>query len=53
MKWLNDAAKLRLNLQIPRKIYETKKPVADWQLATFQADYNPYRNNIFRYFVII
>lgn len=44
MKWLNDAAKLRLNPQIPRKIDETKKPVTDWQLATFQNDYDPYRN---------
>ena len=38
MKWLNDAAKLRLNPQIPRKVDETKKPVTDWQLATFQND---------------
>lgn len=44
MKWLNDAAKLRLNPQIPRKVDETKKPVTDWQLATFQNDYDPYRN---------
>ena len=44
MKWLNDAAKLRLNPQIPRKVDETKKPVTDWQMATFQNDYDPYRN---------
>ena len=44
MKWLNDAAKLRLNPQIPRKVDDTKKPVTDWQLATFQTDYDPYRN---------
>lgn len=44
MKWLNDAAKLRLNPQIPRKLDETKKPVTDWQMATFQTDYDPYRN---------
>ena len=44
MKWLNDAAKLRLNPQIPRKVDETKKPVTDWQLATFQNDYDPHRN---------
>lgn len=44
MKWLNDAAKLRLNPQIPRKVDETKKPVTDWQLATFQTDYDPWRN---------
>lgn len=44
MKWLNDAAKLRLNPQIPRKLDETKKPVTDWQLATFQTDYDSYKN---------
>ena len=44
MKWLNDAARLRLNPQIPRKHDETKKPVTDWQLATFQTDYNPHCN---------
>ena len=44
MKWLNDAAKLRLNPQIPRKLDETRKPVTDWQMATFQTDYDPYRN---------
>ena len=44
MKWLGDAAKLRLNPQIPRKLDETEKPVADWPLATFQTDYDPDRN---------
>ena len=44
MKWLNDAAKLRLNPQIPRKLDEVKKRVTDWQLATFQTDYDPYKN---------
>ncbi len=44
MKWLNDAAKLRLNPQIPRKLDETKKPVTDWQIATFQTEYDPYKN---------
>jgi hypothetical protein len=44
MKWLNDAAKVRLNPLIPRKVDGTKKPVTDWQLATFQNDYDPYRN---------
>ena len=44
MKWLNDAAKLRLNPQIPRKRDAKKKPVTDWQLATFQTDYDPYKN---------
>lgn len=44
MKWLNDAARLRLNPQIPHRLDETQKPVTDWQLATFQADYNPHHN---------
>ena len=44
MKWLNDAAKLRLNPQITRRLAEDKKPVMDWQLATFQTEYNPYNN---------
>jgi hypothetical protein len=44
MKWLSDASKLKLNPQIPRKLAEDKKPVTDWQMATFQTDYDPYRN---------
>ncbi len=44
MKWLNDAAKLRLNPQMPRKVDETEKPVTDWQLVSFQADYDPRKN---------
>lgn len=44
MKWLSDAAKLRLNPQIPRKLAEDKKPLMDWQLSTFQTNYDPYQN---------
>lgn len=44
MKWLSDASKLKLNPQIPRKIADDKRPVTDWQLATFQNDYDPYKN---------
>lgn len=44
MKWLSDASKLKLNPQIPRKLADDKKAVTDWQLATFQSDYDPYRN---------
>lgn len=44
MKWLSDTAKLKLNPQIPRKLTEDKRPVTDWQLATFQNDYDPYKN---------
>ena len=44
MKWLSDAAKLRLNPRIPRKVAEDDKPVTDRQLSTFQPDYDPYKN---------
>lgn len=44
MKWLADAARLRLNPRIPRKVAEDDKPVTDWQLSTFQTDYDPYKN---------
>lgn len=44
MKWLSDASKLKLNPQIPRKLDNDKKPVTDWQLATFQTDYDPHKN---------
>ncbi|SBV95575.1 hypothetical protein [uncultured Dysgonomonas sp.] len=44
MKWLSDAAKLKLNPQIPRKLDKEEKPVLDWQLATFQTDYDPNKN---------
>lgn len=44
MKWLYDASKLRINPQIPRKLAEDKKEVMDWQLATFQAEYDPWKN---------
>jgi hypothetical protein len=44
MKWLSDASKLKINPQIPRKLTEDRKPVTDWQMATFQSDYDPYKN---------
>lgn len=44
MKWLSDASKLKINPQIPRKLGEDNKPVLDWQLSTFQANYDPYQN---------
>lgn len=45
MKWLGDAAKLRLNPQIPRRLSpEDNREVMDWQLATFQTNYDPYQN---------
>jgi len=44
MKWLSDASRLKINPQIPRKLAEDKKEVLDWQLSTFQTDYDPYKN---------
>lgn len=44
MRWLNDAARLKINPQIPRKIAHDKDPVTDWQISTFQTDYDPYKN---------
>lgn len=44
MKWLYDASKLRINPQIPRKVADDLKEVMDWQLATFQAEYDPWKN---------
>jgi hypothetical protein len=44
MKWLRDASKLRINPQISRRLDEDNKPVTDWQVATFQRDYDPYKN---------
>ncbi len=44
MRWLHDASKLRINPQIPRKVADDRREVMDWQLATFQADYNPWNN---------
>lgn len=44
LRWLNDASKLRINPQIPRKLAHDKQPQMDWQLATFQTDFDPYKN---------
>ena len=45
MKWLYDASKLKLNPQISRKLSTSDNaPITDWQLATFQTDYNPCQN---------
>lgn len=45
MKWLSDVSKLKINPQIPRRLSSTdNKEVMNWQLATFQTDYNPYQN---------
>lgn len=44
LRWLRDAAKLRINPQIPRKLDEKGVPITDWQIATFQRDYDPNQN---------
>lgn len=44
MRWLNDAGRLKINPQIPRKIANDNEPVTDWQISTFQSDYDPYKN---------
>ncbi len=42
--WLRDASRLRINPQIPRKLDEENKPVADFATATYMRDYDPYKN---------
>lgn len=44
MKWLYAASKLKLNPKIPRKLAADKQEIMDWQLGTFQTDYDPYKN---------
>lgn len=45
MKWLQSAAKLKINPQIPRKIEGGDGlPVLDWQLATYQTNYDVSKN---------
>lgn len=44
LQWLKDANRLKLNPQIPRKIDNKGQEVTDWQMATFQTEYDPYKN---------
>lgn len=44
IQWLRDANRLKLNPHIPRKSDNRGEPVTDWQMATFQTDYDPYKN---------
>jgi len=44
MRWLYDVSRLKINPQIPRKLAQDNKPVMDWQLATFQTEYDPWKN---------
>lgn len=42
--WLRDASRLRINPNIPRKLDDENKPVAEFAIATFMRDYDPYKN---------
>lgn len=44
MQWLKDANRLKLNPQIPRKVNSRGEELTDWQMATFQTEYDPYKN---------
>lgn len=42
--WLRDASRMKINPQIPRKLDDENKPVTEFAIATFQRDYDPYKN---------
>lgn len=42
--WLKDANRCRINPQIPRKLDDENKPVAEYAIATYMRDYDPYKN---------
>lgn len=42
--WLRDASRMKINPQIPRKLDDEHKPVTEYAIATFQRDYDPYKN---------
>lgn len=42
--WLRDANRMKINPQIPRKLDDQNKPTAEYAIATFQRDYDPYLN---------
>lgn len=42
--WLRDASRLKINPQIPRKLDDEDKPIAEYAIATYQRDYDPYKN---------
>lgn len=44
ISWLKDANRCRINPQIPRKLDEENKPVAEYAIATFMRDYDPNKN---------
>jgi hypothetical protein len=44
LTWLQNAARMRLNPGIPRKVDDEEKPIAEYAMATFARDYDPYKN---------
>ncbi len=42
--WLRDAARLKINPNIPRKLDEEGHPETEYAIATFMRDYNPNNN---------
>lgn len=44
MQWLHDANRCKINPQITRKLDDEKKPISEIAMATFQKDYDPYKN---------
>ncbi len=42
--WLRDANRCKINPQIPRKLDEEHKPVAEYAIATYMRDYDPNKN---------
>lgn len=44
MLWLKDASRLKINPQLPRKTNNKGEELTDWQMATFQTEYDPYKN---------
>ena len=42
--WLRDAARMKINPLLPRKLDDERKPVAEYAIATFQRDYDPNKN---------
>lgn len=44
MQWLRDAAKLRINPQIMRRLDYEGKPVEEYATSTFMRDYDPNKN---------
>lgn len=42
--WLRDAARFKINPQIPRKLNDKSKPITDFAVSTFMREYDPYEN---------